>query len=376
MNSIEMIQNVRDSVHEHNTDFLSDKDIISFLNKGQRNAQNILSRVYEEFFHTEYFIDIVANKEKYLVPDEVLAVRIQKVDILSGDYYYNIKRTSLNNISNADHQGISSYPEFYFLQGKTLRLFPKPSISIGEGLRIFYSKRYPEIGLSEGRVEETTTTSIIVDSFTTDKSGMRSLGAGDYINVVDSAYGKLRGTYLVSSIDVLTNKITIFSGFGPFSIDIVDIVEKYFGFVPSDFSNLKVGDTLVVSGSVGNDGNYVINLVDDLNNRLYVAETIKSGVVGGNGSINIGNYKGLEISTILNQVHKKDIITKASTKGVSDLPICYHDYPVQYAIVESLKKAKEPIEEAFLELKSLGEELRKTWNDRISHEEVFVYRED
>ena len=171
MNVVEMIEEVRNSTHELNTDFLDAEDIVIFLNRGQRNAQNILSRTYEEFFHEEYITDLVVGEENYTLPNDCLAARVQKVDILTGDYSYEVRRISLSQISRYEAQGSTSYPEFFLVIGNKVKLLPTPSSHVPNGLRIYYSKRYPEMGIAQGRVDKSTETSIIIDSFTTNKDG-------------------------------------------------------------------------------------------------------------------------------------------------------------------------------------------------------------
>jgi len=373
MNIISMISEIRSSAHELNENFLNDEDIVRFINRGQRHIQKILAKKYEEIFHKSYSANIVSGTASYALPGDILANRIQKVELVKSDYIYPIERIPLRDTSNYDAQGSVSYPEFYCVIGSKIVFYPTPSSSLTDGIRIYYTQRFPNLGESMGQVENATVSSITVDSLTTDSTGAISIAAGDYINVTNQFDGLIKGSYLISSVDSSTEKITISTGFS-LTLSSASITSSYFGFDSGDdLSNIRIEDSLVVSGTTALDATYTITLVDNTNKRIYVSATLAAtDISGGSATITQGTYDGLTVSTSISGISKDNIVTKSPSVGVSWLPRTFHDYLTQFGLVEVLKKAKEPIEEEKYALEELEREIANTWQDRISTDKVKV----
>ena len=369
-----MVTEVRESAHEVDTNFLSDEAIVRFLNRGQRNLQKLIARKYEELIHAEEYQDMTSGTQEYDLPSDILANRVQKVEIIQGSFTYEIERIPLRDTSSYEAQGTTSIPEYFCILGDKIRFYPSPLTSITDGIRIYYTQSYRNLGESMGVVNNATVSTISVSSLTTDDdSGDTKIQAGNYICVSDKFTGTINKTFLVSSIDSATETITISTGIS-LTLDSASVTSSYFGFDSADdLTDIRIADSLVVSGTTSNDGTYSITLVDDTNKRIYVSTApVDTSITSGAASITISTYDNLTVSEAVTGISNSDIVTLAPSTCTSKFSRTFHDYLVQFGLVEVLKKAKEPIEEEKNALEELERDIANTWQDRLSMDKVKV----
>lgn len=371
MHIIDMIATVRQYAHELNENFVTDYHIVNFINRAQREAQKRLVKRYEENFHTSASYDIVASTESYAIPSDCIENRIQSIEIHHNNQIYYparlplTKRERVNSLADT-----STIPDYYIINGNYIDLFPIPSTSISSGLKIYYTQRIPKVGVPQGQVESIPDES----SFVLEDVG-EDLAAGEYISLCESQFGAIRGTYRIASIESSTSTITISTG-ASVAISGSSSTSNYFSYSSGTVDDIKNCDRFTITGGVAINGSYTVKYVDSANSRLYVYEDVDATETFAE-SITVYprlTYKGRTVSySLSSSIYVEDIITLAPEVGSSHFLEDYEDYVLQYAIVNTLKKAKEPCEEEYRELKEMEEQLITTWQNRLSRPQITLY---
>jgi hypothetical protein len=380
---MDIVEEVRNSCHELNTEFLTTSNIIDFLNRGQRRLQSILMKKYPEMFQVSHTLTTVPNTREYQLPPDLVEYRIRKVYIYStsGDPL-TIVQKSFRDIGDWDLTSSTDYPDFYVITGRTLTLYPMPSAS--HTVAIWYIKEFSKLAepfMTLSSIEYYPSTFELylhAESLSVDSNGDLLCHKYDLINVTDPYTGILKNTFIIKEVDEINNKITILLTYGNNTVTSIDQTNKFFGF--TSFATLpyvRKSDTLTLTGAGSNTGTYTINFIDVTNLKIYVDEDIPSAIVTGTASIVPTSYHGLSVDFSINNIGKDDIVTKAPALGNSEYlsNSLYTDYITQYAIVQSRKKSNEPIEEEYATLKEIESEISANWTQQLPIDEVVTYVE-
>jgi hypothetical protein len=318
----------------------------------------------------------VGGTSEYDIPSDCVGNRIQNVDVEYNNALYHLEPISISRAHEAYYQFEDITSSYYAVKGNKIVLYPTPSENLTAALKITYTKRVTELGVPQGSVTSTGTAAVMSST-------------------------------AVSTVDQGNKKFT-FSG--------------------ADLSSLVVDDSLTISGSTGNDGTYTVTAFDDTADTITVSEAIPDATADGNGSIaavqtivvddlgdslaadvyisvcdpvdhdlagshqirstnattntitlkpspDLTTYRGTTISGTMSGVVAEDIVILAPKTAVSEILRDHHDYLVDFATREVLKKAKEPIEEITVSLKERENELENAKADRVSFETVNITKE-
>lgn len=398
MNVTQMVEEVRSNAHELNETFLTDADIIRYLNRGQRRAQNILSRAYEEFFATVKRIDVTGYQQIYDIPVDCVADRIQNVDILFNNEFYHLDQVAVTRTFNVYYQFSDLVPSHFQIRGNQIILFPTPSVTLPMALIITYTRRVGELGASQGVVSSVTSTAILssiaVSSVTLPSTFQLPVGAdlsnilaNDALIVDGSSLND--GEYLVVSSDDTLKTITV-------AEVIPDVVGPVFGNASVSRDTIivdNVGDGIVAGKyiTVGDPveatshGSFLVDSVNTVTKEIVIRPVV-SGTTYRNVSISSRtNHTPIPViaqgpgtfateQPVSTNVTEEDIITMTPAIPTSSISKDYHDYLVYFATVEVLKKAKEPIDEFLVSLKEASEELENAKSSRLAYETVRITR--
>jgi hypothetical protein len=209
-----LAEEVRQQLDELNRDTVStEADILPTLNRASDFAADILTRKYPEPLLKYITLDLESGVSEYTIPEDVFEDRVLKLEtvIPSGAAgranYLELQRISYRDISNYESTSTSSFPQYYCIIGRKIRIVPQPSGSYDARMWII---RNPEkLVLPQGRVTKInsspTTNYIIVDeadgNLTTQSDQLAS-----YVNVIDGQTGEIRGSLQIQAI--VDNKIT------------------------------------------------------------------------------------------------------------------------------------------------------------------------
>lgn len=208
----DLVTAVRQQLDEQNRDSVStDLDILPTLNRGADHAFDILARKYPEPILQYTTLDLQSGVSEYDIPEDIFEDRILKLETeipvgSSGrSHFVELNRISYRDISNYESVATSSFPLYYCIIGRKIRILPQPS---GVFDARMWSIRSPEkLVMPQGRITllNSAQNYVIIDSvgsdLTTETDQLNS-----YLNVVDGQTGEIKGTLQAQSI--VDNKIT------------------------------------------------------------------------------------------------------------------------------------------------------------------------
>jgi len=210
-NVANMVEEIRYQIDELNRDSVStEMDILPTLNRASDFANDILSRKYPEPLLKYSTLDLQAGVFEYDIPEDVFEDRILKLETTvpvgtGRANYIEIQRISYRDITNYESAAISSFPLYYCIIGRKIRIVPQPSGSYDA--RMWFIRNPEKLVMPQGRVTLISSAQnyIIVDqadgNLTTQSDQLAS-----YVNVVDGQTGEIKGSLQIQSI--VDNKIT------------------------------------------------------------------------------------------------------------------------------------------------------------------------
>lgn len=206
-----LVEEIRQQIDEMNRDSVStEADILPTLNRASDFASDILTRKYPEPLLQYTTLDLQAGVFEYDIPENVFEDRVLKLETMvpvgtGRANYIEIQRISYRDITNYESAAISSFPLYYCIIGRKIRIVPQPSGSYDA--RMWYIRNPEKLVLPQGRVTliNSAQNYIIVDqadgNLTTQSDQLAS-----YVNVIDGQTGEIRGSLQIQSI--VDNKIT------------------------------------------------------------------------------------------------------------------------------------------------------------------------
>lgn len=206
-----LVEEVRQQLDELNRDSVStENDILPTLNRAQDFAFDILTRKYPEPLLKYTTLDLQAGVSEYDIPEDVFEDRILKLETVvptgvGRANYIEIQRISYRDITNYESATITSFPLYYCIIGRKLRIVPQPSGSYDA--RMWMIRNPETLVQPEGRVSLLNSAQNYVvldnasDSLTTESDQLSS-----YVNVIDGQSGEIKGTLQIQSI--VDSKVT------------------------------------------------------------------------------------------------------------------------------------------------------------------------
>jgi hypothetical protein len=381
MSVIKYISDVRRATQELNSKLVSDEDIVAGLNEGLKDVLEIIGRRAEGVSNSvlgKYTtLPLVSRQSEYSIPKDCLGRRVQLIKYKDGPDWCKLDPIMLSDEDYYSNLFPSTYLEGYMIMGDKIKVFPQPSSNITEGLQLVYSENLPKLVKPVGIVSSVIQgNKIYLSSFELyDSDGYAVVEVNDYISVTNPYDSTVVSNFRIASIDETDEFITVYTGVSSSALTIasVDTTNMSFTFGVTDLSTVISGDSLTVTGSTGNDGTYTIIGIDTDNYTVYTREDIVDGTVDGSFSINIGvnsssDYE-FENATILEtarSLDRKDEVAKFGFSTYIKLPDIFKDYVVQYAVIEAIKIAKEPTDEAMIKLQRLSKGVEGYQEDRVA----------
>lgn len=128
---------------------VTDTDIIRWINDGQR--QIVLQN--EGLLETTATADAVSGQQEYALPADTLIFRSVKYKTVGYNAYYHMKGFSFNEFNEyidgwEGEAYVNGIPEIYTLYAGNLILFPIPSDSFANALKIYYNRKPIEVETS------------------------------------------------------------------------------------------------------------------------------------------------------------------------------------------------------------------------------------
>lgn len=197
----DLVAEVRSLIDEINVDNISDEnDILPALNRGQDYIASTLARRYAEPLLTTTTMNLVPGQQLYDIPEDAFENRIEKIELLLNQEYYEVKRISFREVTNVEYPVQTMVPQWYTVIGNQFKILPNTSGTYS--LRLWYLKDPKPLVKSQGQLTLVNPTSnyIIVDEIGSDiTTQMDNLNS--YVNIVDGESGNIKKTLQVQSTD-------------------------------------------------------------------------------------------------------------------------------------------------------------------------------
>jgi hypothetical protein len=202
----DLIQSVRDATDEDNQDYLTTDQILKALDRGQRNATNIISRKYPDLF-TESVNLTTDGDYNYPLPTSAAGRRITHVESYQQEIAYPLQRISEQQATLYRSNSQTSRPLYYIMYKNHIQLVPRPTA--GVVIKLYYLKRSQPLVQQQGRITDIDTVNNLValDAVGSAISTI-STGFGSYVNFIDYNTGAIKGTCQVAAIDTVNNELT------------------------------------------------------------------------------------------------------------------------------------------------------------------------
>jgi hypothetical protein len=136
----DLITETRQRADMQNTQFVTDVEITTYLDKAYRKVYNHIVAKYSAIFVSEASIPTVNGVDTYDLPSDFY--RLLGVDIVSGSRSYTLRPWSLNE-RNRTAFGFLTQPFRYYLKGQKIVLKPEPRAP--DTLRIIYVPAPPAL---------------------------------------------------------------------------------------------------------------------------------------------------------------------------------------------------------------------------------------
>lgn len=196
----DLVAEVRSLIDETNVENISDKlDLIPALNRAQDYIASSLARRYVEPLLVKKSIPMNPGATEYDIPEDAFEGRIEKLEVLVGTEYFEVKRISFRDATEYEYPQYSTTPQYYAVVGNKFILYPSPGTAYS--MRLWYLQDPSPLELSQGQVRLVNAASnyIIVDSIGEDlTTNMDELNS--YVNLVDGETGRIKKTLQVQSL--------------------------------------------------------------------------------------------------------------------------------------------------------------------------------
>lgn len=208
----DLANSIRQQLDEINQDSISTElDILPTLNRAVSYAFDILARKYPEPILQHAPLLLNGSTAEYDIPDNVFEDRILKIETeiplgsAGRSNFSELNRISYRDISEYESISVSSFPLYYCIIGRKIRILPQPS---GEfNARMWSIRQQENLVLPQGRVTilNAAQNYLIVDSIGADLT-TQSDQLNSYANIINGQTGEIKGTLQIQSI--VDNKIT------------------------------------------------------------------------------------------------------------------------------------------------------------------------
>jgi hypothetical protein len=127
VNVSDLIVSVRRRANMENTQFVTDAEIITYLDQANRKFYNLLTSEYENWFVTESTFSLVPGQKDYLLPTDMY--KLLGVDIVDPDgRAFTLRPFSLNERNRISQTWLGK-PVRYILKGNYISMLPETTFA-------------------------------------------------------------------------------------------------------------------------------------------------------------------------------------------------------------------------------------------------------
>lgn len=146
----EISTKVRRDLDIQEEDFVSDEELLGYMNEAIDVAEAIIHNLWEDYFLDSATISLVAGQSEYDLPADIYAQKIRHLQYDYGNDYYKITELDLHRIADITSSATGIDRMFYKLtnnatNGIKLRLFPTPQESQTNAITLWYYRNAKEI---------------------------------------------------------------------------------------------------------------------------------------------------------------------------------------------------------------------------------------
>lgn len=216
MNTKEMVTNVRELVHEYQTDPISDSYIIHRLNNAYVYAYNHFVKANYELYGIAEDLQLSAGIFEYDLPEnlfnkrlKVLAVPAPPNESTNPWSWQPVKKVTYEQALVYQTTRIRTYyPEVWCQLNNKVYIFPPPLQSYKA--KLIVSRKIPPLGVFCGTITELRSNEIFLselnDSEVEDNAGFNDTA---FISVSDCDTGEVKALYSYSAVNTTTKKISL-----------------------------------------------------------------------------------------------------------------------------------------------------------------------
>lgn len=206
----DLIQIVRDDIDEANLSDVENSEILKKLNRAQRQAVNKVVTDYDEMFLATTTVTLTAGTAEYDMPSDIYGQRLEKVQQIIDDRPYRVDRVTYRQSDDFERLSTSTRLRRYAIKHNKYVLYPTPSSNLT--IRLWYMRNPETLVTQQGRVTSSGTDGstgkpyVIVSGIGSDITTSSS-SLNNYVNIIDSATGRVKGSLQIASINTSTGQI-------------------------------------------------------------------------------------------------------------------------------------------------------------------------
>lgn len=144
----QLITDIRSKADMQNTQFITDTELISYIDKAYRKIHNKLVNTFQNYFVSEATITLVSGTNEYDLPSDFL--KLLGLDLNNAGKPYSLKPWSLNE-RNRIMVGWNGKPLFYIIKGSKVLL--RPNVNVNDTLTLYYAPCSTEITSSSQQID-------------------------------------------------------------------------------------------------------------------------------------------------------------------------------------------------------------------------------
>lgn len=299
-NTRELVEQVRQLVHEYQVDPITDAYIVARLNEAYAFIYNHYVKANDEIFGEVYPIQINAGQSEYDMPKELWTKRVEKLYVPAPPNqssepwaWTKVKKMQYSQANRFQTNRIRTYyPEVWCTLNNKIYVFPNPLLSYTA--RLIVSRKIPRLGVYCGRIVDLQNNKIFLDelndSLVEDTAGFND---NAFISVADRATGELKALYSYSAVDTVNKSITLQTSprkYATVTIQDITYTAKLAG-VDGELNNITI-----VSSGVANHTVVLVEAVNTITITIgtlvtatelvagIAASTLVTAVVSGTGA--------------------------------------------------------------------------------------------
>lgn len=129
--------------------FITDTELLGYLNTAIDDAEQIIISLYEKYFETEAYLPLVAGTQSYDLPSDIYATKITHIQYDDGSTKYPIRR--IREIGEIAYVQSNDQLRYRIVNDATngfqIKFYPTPTETSSTNVIIYYLRNANEITL-------------------------------------------------------------------------------------------------------------------------------------------------------------------------------------------------------------------------------------